>query len=129
LKVLQVQPFGLHVTAKDNFIIVFAKISAVALPIPLVALISAVLLMIYHLCRNHFIDFVIIFFRNAICTQFKVHLHPCFLPRWQTNLLFFKITALINDCILVAFTVPAIGTLAGCFNTKRVKSYQHQHGI
>jgi hypothetical protein len=44
----QVQPFGLHVSAKDNFIIVFAKIS-VALPIPLVApVISAVLLMIYH---------------------------------------------------------------------------------
>jgi hypothetical protein len=38
------------------------------------------------------------------------------------------IPALINDCILVAFTVPAMESLYGVL-PKRVKSYQHQHGI
>jgi hypothetical protein len=115
-------------TAKDNFIIVFAKISAVALPIPLVAPVISAVLMIYHRCRNHFIDFVIILemqfvlnlryiFTHAFCPDGK----PIFFSRSNS-------TALINDCILVAFTVPAMESLYGVL-PKRVKSYQHQHGI
>jgi hypothetical protein len=95
----QVQPFGLRVCRR---IIVFAKISAVALPIPLVApVISAVLLMVYCCVEIILLDFIVIFlelqfvlnlryiFTHAFCPDGK----PIFFSRSNS-------TAFINDCIL-----------------------------
>jgi hypothetical protein len=89
-------------------------------PIPLVApVISAVLLMIYHLCRNHFIDFVIIFlemqfvlnlryiFTHAFCPDGK----PIFFSRSNS-------TALINDCILHVYRSSNRNHFSGMFNTQ-----------